>query len=254
MFKKKKLYQNDFYSTRNLETEISAQKVLTVLFKYFKPTSVVDFGCGVGTWLKVSKDLGIENILGLEGEWLNKNQLVISENSFMYKDLSKPVSLDKMYDMAISLEVAEHINPDSSNIFVDNLVNASDIVLFSAAIPHQRGTGHVNEQWHDYWIKIFSTKNYDVVDLLRPEIWNLKEVKTWYKQNILLFVNSEKKNLYPWVEKFKNVSPNMYSIVHPDTFLRQVELAHPKYMPLIETIKTLPYLLFKRVMKRFKKL
>ena len=37
--------------------------------------SVVDFGCGLGTWLRAFREQGVKEILGLEGEWCNRTLL-----------------------------------------------------------------------------------------------------------------------------------------------------------------------------------
>jgi hypothetical protein len=249
----KKIYDKEFYENRNQDTYVSAQKILKLIFEKSHPKSVIDFGCGVGTWLKVSKNLGATNVLGFEGSWLNKSHLEIDENEFQYANLSEAVILDEKYDLAISLEVAEHIDENFADTFVSNLVNASDVVLFSAAIPFQRGSGHVNEQWPEYWIEKFASHNYTVIDFVRPKIWNENGIKTWYKQNVLLYINKEKISLLEAFNFSTSNQSDMYSIVHPRTFIRQVELSQPKYMPLFKTLKALPYLFFNRFFKKILK-
>ena len=248
-----KLYNNSFYKSRDSNTKDSANKILNLLFTYYQPSSMVDFGCGVGTWLKTGEELGVSEILGLEGNWLDVNHLVIREKNFLHKNLTSIIDLPKKYDLAISLEVAEHIEENFSNIFIDNLTQASEIILFSAAIPGQRGSGHVNEQWPEYWIEKFKTKGYLPVDLIRPYIWQDSTVKSWYKQNTLLFIHQNKLTDFPQLAPFLDEKRTMWSIVHPNTFLRQIEISHPKYSGFKKVLTSLPIAAFNSFKSLIKK-
>ncbi len=115
----------------------------------------------------------------------------MKEEEFIPKDLTKPLKLKEKFDLAISLEVAEHLPEKSAEIFIDSLTGLSDIILFSAAIPYQRGTNHINEQFPEYWIDKFKKRNYLVIDCIRKKIWNNPKVYFFYSQNILLFIKKE---------------------------------------------------------------
>ncbi|WP_218117791.1 hypothetical protein, partial [Helicobacter sp. CLO-3] len=71
----------------------------------------------------------------------------------------------------------------------------SDIVLFSAAIPYQGGTHHVNEQPPAYWADIFEKEGFVCFDILREKLWENKDICPWYIQNILLFVSKDKQDM-----------------------------------------------------------
>ena len=105
----------------------------------------------------------------------------------MPRDLTQPISLGRRFDLAICLEVAEHIDEKRASDFLSTLTSFSDHVLFSAAIPYQGGTGHVNEQWPGYWARLFADKGYGCQDFIRKKIWNDSGIHYWYRQNILLF-------------------------------------------------------------------
>ena len=173
--------------------------------------SVADFGCGLGTWLKAFKDNGINEILGLDGAWNDSNLLFqfIQENEFKCVDLEKPIQMDKVYDLVISLEVAEHLREQSSDAFVQSLVNAGKIILFSAATPGQRGFKHINEQFPNYWVNKFRQHGYKSYDIIRKKIWDEPKVETWYKQNMFLVVH----NSIPMDCEETDILP----MVHPDT-------------------------------------
>lgn len=182
-------------------------------------SSVVDVGCGVGTWLSVFQDFGVKEILGIEGDWVPKKYLVIPENLFLNHDLSKPLKLDRTFNLAISLEVAEHIPLTSTKLFVDTLTSLAPAVLFSAAIPGQGGIGHVNEQWPDYWIEMFVQKGYRPFDVIRRKVWNDKRVAWWYSQNTLLFIKKESyQTILLNIDATQSDEQSMLRIIHPGNY------------------------------------
>ncbi len=233
---------------------LSATAVLEQLLRYYSPGSMVDFGCGVGTWLNVAERLGVAEVYGMEGEWLDKAHLVIDQDGFRHADLSKPVELHKRFELAISLEVAEHIADAYADTFVHNLTKAADVVMFSAAIPGQRGSGHINEQWPEYWIEKFAKHGYLPLDIIRPYIWHLPKVKGWYKQNILVYVKSSLLDSLPALKAAYDAQYTMYNLVHPDTYLRQIELSHPRNASFSKVIKSLPILTVEAISRNTKKI
>jgi cyclopropane fatty-acyl-phospholipid synthase-like methyltransferase len=218
-----KSYGRDFYRDRHQKTAYSANTVLSkVLNALPEVHSVVDVGCGVGTWLSVLKNNGVREIQGIDGPWVEKDLLKIPEQAFRQADLRKAIKSDRKYDLAISLEVAEHLPPEAAKTFVESLVNLSDFVLFSAAIPFQGGTNHINEQWPDYWAALFNENGYAVLDFIRREIWTDSSIPIWYRQNTLLFIKRERmKDLrIPNVDTVRQFSS--LSVVHPDMYLAKV--------------------------------
>jgi SAM-dependent methyltransferase len=182
------------YSHSELQHNIiSPKEIIPFLVSIFAPKSVLDVGCGIGTWLYVFKQNGIENILGIDGEYVNKDLLYkyIAPEEFKGIDLSKPFDLQDKFDIVISLEVAEHLPLSCAELFIDSLCKHSDTIIFSAAVPSQDGQHHLNEQWPSYWGKLFEKQGYTCYDLIRPKIWNNPKVDVWYKQN--MFVYSKQK-------------------------------------------------------------
>jgi hypothetical protein len=124
----------------------------------------------------------------------------------------------------VSLEVAEHLSSDTAEAFVGLLTELGPVVLFSAAIPLQGGTHHVNEQWPEYWVKLFDETVYVVVDPLRSKVWNNEKVEPWYTQNVLIFVARERLESYPLLRKeYELKRDSMLSIVHPTQYLTRFE-------------------------------
>jgi hypothetical protein len=191
--KQAELYNSRFYNDVNKTAFDSASVVIPIVLEVLpKVDSAIDFGCGEGMWLSILKRNGVSEIKGLDGEWVNKKHLKILEAEFILADL-KSIEYDgKRYDLAISLEVAEHLPQSSAATFVKSLTRASDFVLFSSAIPFQGGTDHVNEQWPSYWANLFGTNGFLCVDFLRDKIWDIDTIAPYYRQNILLFVNQKR--------------------------------------------------------------
>ena len=176
----------------------------------------------LGTWLSVLKEKGVREIQGIDGPWVERDLLEIPRQNFRQVNLEERVNLDKKYDFAITLEVAEHLSDKTAIRFVDSLVSASDFILFSAAIPFQGGRGHINEQWPDYWADLFNERGYVPLDFVRRNIWNDKQIPVWYRQNILMFVKKEQMQRVkvPGVDAFDNHLP--ISLVYPDQYLSKV--------------------------------
>lgn len=175
------IHRTDIHNTN------AAREVVPVLLKLFNPRTVIDIGCGTGTWLKVFEELGIEKFIGIDGDYVNKELLLISNEKYIAKNLEYSFSIDENFDLLLCLEVAEHLSESRAESFIKNLTNISDTIIFSAALPGQGGQGHLNEQFPGYWIKIFNKLNYEAFDILRPLFWNNSNVDWWYRQNLLVF-------------------------------------------------------------------
>ena len=116
-------YSQEFYANRYANTVHSAQTILGILLDRIPPVhSAVDIGCGVGAWLSVLRDQGVEVVQGVDGPWVDQNLLAIPRDCFKQLDLSSAaVELPRRYDLAISLEVAEHLPAARAGEFVSSL-------------------------------------------------------------------------------------------------------------------------------------
>jgi hypothetical protein len=169
----------------------SARIVVPVLLSLVQVRTVVDFGCGVGAWLKAFEENGVSDYLGLDGDYISPDQMLVNPSSFRPTDLRNLPRLGRAFDMAVCLEVGEHLPARTASHLVARLVEAAPHVLFSAAPPGQGGTHHINEQWPHFWRRLFSAHNYERLDPIRPQIWRSPEVQWWYKQNIYLYSRSD---------------------------------------------------------------
>jgi SAM-dependent methyltransferase len=150
------------------------------------PTSVIDVGCGVGEWNNDHPDY-----IGIDYR-IRKQDLLINPARFIECDLNREFpQLDRKFDLCICLEVAEHLKPSRAEALVEYLSSLSDKVLFSAAIPHQGGLGHINEQWQSYWTDLFKQNGFGAAKK-QPDVRHCEQVELWYRQNIVLYARGAK--------------------------------------------------------------
>ena len=199
---------------------IAPKEIVPIIADIVKPENVVDVGCGLGTFLYCFKQQGIKEVLGIDGAWVNKSLLYknIKSNEFIEADLEKPFNLAKRFDLAICLEVVEHLKEEVSDDIVQNLVSLSNIILFSAAIPNQGGQNHINEQWPQYWEEKFKKHGYIFHDVLRQIFWHNEKIDSFYKQNCFLVAKYDYVLDSDMIDKYK--SSKVINLVHPDLFLK----------------------------------
>jgi hypothetical protein len=214
------IYGEEFYNSRDAETSYSACRIVEIVSKHFPGiSSAIDLGCGVGTFLLAWKSAGATIIKGVEGSWLNKDNLLIPHDNFEYVDLEQPFLHKNRYDIAICLEVAEHLSPEGGENLIQTICAQSDLVLFSASIPFQGGIGHLNEAWPSYWSNLFSRHGFFPCDLIRKEIWHDQRIPFWYRQNIMLYTSRE--------DILSTYSTNQpLDIVHPELYLSKCHMRH----------------------------
>jgi hypothetical protein len=223
-------YSAEFYRLIEEGSFRSAQRVLPHLLELTPPHSLVDVGCGIGTWLKAARDLGVIDIFGVDGAYVDRRMLRIPEAHFKAVDLSRPFTLNRTFDVALSLEVAEHLPEASAQPFVESLTRLAPVVLFSAAVPKQVGENHTNEQWQTYWVERFAKAGYVALDCIRRRVWDDPDVEWWYAQNMLLMVRSDHLEASPVLrQECERTGP--YDLVHPRGYLSRLagaELLRPR--------------------------
>ncbi len=198
--------------------------ILPIVNEVVRPRTVVDVGCGIGSWLAVwQRNFGAE-IYGIDGDYLDRSQLLIDEKFFHPANIEERINLERRFDLAMCLEVAEHLTPARADSFVEDLTRLSDVILFSAAIPAQGGTNHVNEQWQSYWVEKFLRLGYVCVDFVRPKIWNATNLPPWRKANTLLFVKRTELYHYPELQDFylKHRDATFFNVVHPELYVMKI--------------------------------
>lgn len=220
-----KEYDQQFFEERDGRTRYAAGRVLDVVQGVLPGVgSCVDIGCGVGTWLSVLAERGVEDVVGAEGDWLDTSLLKIDPAKFVRIDLRESIPIDRRFDLAISLEVAEHVTPAEGDRLVGKLCEVSDFVLFSAAVPCQGGKHHINEQWQSYWARKFADRGFLAFDVVRPAVWGDDRVDVWYRQNTVLYVKEARAGELR--THVKPSDPDALSVVHPELYTRRLLRAH----------------------------
>ncbi|MBA3551111.1 hypothetical protein H0W32_02810, partial [Patescibacteria group bacterium] len=177
-----------------------------------------------GNWLKVFLENRVKNITGIDGDWVQENMLVIPKESFHKLNFEEQLPIQYKADLAVCLEVAEHVSDKASGTLINNLTQIAPVVLFSAAIPLQGGSRHINEQWPDYWTALFEKEGYIPVDCIRRKIWTDKQVSFFYAQNIFIYVKKENLSSYPQLQKeIEAGNGSALPLVHPYMFMYYAE-------------------------------
>lgn len=171
--------------TEHLPEEVAFDEGLAkCVLDFCTPKKVLDLGCGLGYFVKYFRDKGID-AWGVEA-----SDLGVSFQAPGYQiqqDISRSFDLKEKYDLAVCLEVVEHIPREFENIVFDNIVrHMSRYLLFSGATPGQQGTGHVNERQESYWFSHLVRRG---LILRHCESINarLSSTLSWYTKNVSIW-------------------------------------------------------------------
>lgn len=209
------------------KTAESARRILPALLEGFAVSSMVEVGCGQGHWSAVSGQLGVADIHAVDGPWSKPEELLVPADSFQMVDLSSPHSFGRNFDLALCLEVAEHVAESSAEGLVDTLTGAADVILFGAAIPYQGGHGHINERWPSWWRELFAARGFVPFDLVRPVHWDDQDIHYWYRQNCFVYVREAAAQRMAQAQRVaQSVAQSvggaapiaMFDAVHPEKF------------------------------------
>lgn len=230
-------YGEEFFHEVKAAAQKSAGAVLPFLWEILdnKITSVVDVGCGTASWLAQARSLfNVDDILGIDGNYINSGELEIPADKFQSHDLTTPLTIQRRFDLVICLEVAEHLPPDLADTFISSLTKLGDYILFSAAIPLQPGTNHINTQFPHYWVELFDRNGYKCLDCLREKFWHDDRVEWWYAQNMLLFVKEDLlANNDRLLSLYQKTDLDRLARIHPRNIASKAAFSHDDTIELI---------------------
>ena len=226
------LYSRKFFAHLRDGSLSSARALVPIVLDIHPARAVVDVGCGIGGWVKAFAEHGV-NAIGIDGDYVERKQLLIDQDRFIAHDLNRELDVARLclghgnntsgrFDLAVSLEVAEHLVPQRSDSLVRDLCALADVVLFAAAVPFQGGAGHINERWQSWWAQKFSENGFAPFDVLRRDIWSRRDIAWWYKQNTIFYVNRNSDAHAQFVARFEQPADAMFDLVHPELFRGKV--------------------------------
>jgi len=240
-------YSAEFFDHLDRQTRASAEVIVPMVMDLLGPTSIVDVGCGRGVWLSVFREAGVERVAGLDGSWVDLRQLAIPGECFQAVDLTADWPAPGTCDLAVSLEVGEHLAEAASARLVENLTRAANVVLFSAALPGQEGTHHINEQWPEFWEGLFAERGFARLDPFRRRIWQDPRVAWYYQQNLTLFVATSRVEQSPELREERDRATNCQLTLVHRKILRPMKHARP-------ALTLLPRLFLEAFRKRWNRL
>lgn len=185
------LYDAEYYGRHIEPSAAAASEVMAPsIIADLAPRTLVDVGCGSGALLESIRKRGCA-VFGLEYAegglaFCRKRNLDVQKFDLEH-DTFPP---DRTFDVAVSMEVAEHLPERCADRFTDLLVLLSSVVVFTAAHPGQGGTDHVNEQPASYWIQKFSSRGFEFDEAHSAawrEQWKRAGIAKWYWMNIMIF-------------------------------------------------------------------
>jgi len=191
------IYRGSFFKNRH-KLAWRVPIVCDAICRTFKFESIIDVGCATADFLECFEKKG-KIIAGIEGSKHAREYLQVDPSKIYLADLRKEFKITgKRYDLAISLEVAEHIEEDYTDNYVSSLKNISDNILITAAPPGQKGHHHVNCKHPGYWLDRFSGNGFKfnagktVKFKKELEIYKDKKGINCYYNNAIVFTNTRR--------------------------------------------------------------
>ncbi len=240
-------YSDEFFQKVDAQGQSSARVVVPWLLQWHSLQSVLDVGCGRGAWLSVFLELGVPRVRGVDGPWVDPAQLLIPASSFSSTRLDRlepEPRASHEFDLALCLEVAEHLPANQSAQLIAYLTSQAPVVLFSAAIPGQQGTEHINEQWPEFWEALFRSHGHTRLDPVRPRVWRDSRVAWYYQQNLYVFVSEQAlAESTIWQAELHLARSSPLTLIHPKVLHSQ--------RSFLAALRQLPTLLGQALQRRF---
>ena len=206
-------YDEELLERNEREARSSAEIIVPFLLSRYHPRDLLDIGCARGLWASIAHAAGVF-VFGIDDAEIPPDKLLIPEDRYIRLDFESDIrSVRADYDMALCLEVAEHLTPGSGDRLVEWLCRSAKTIVWSAAVPFQGGSGHINEQWPSYWHERFRKLGFEPDGMPRLALWHTKSIQPYYRQNLMVYQ--------------RDGGPSVFTqdLVHPD--LWTYKFSHP---------------------------
>ncbi len=166
------------------EEAAPAERLAKWISSALPPGSVLDIGCGPGTYVDALRTFGIS------ARGVDIDDRVKGKEHLMYQSLFDLDDTDKA-DTVICLEVAEHIDESFADLVAYQVARcAKKTLIWTAAQPGQGGIGHINCQPREYWDKRLTEQG--LVRNIELETRMLEFIVQgphmgWFRNNVMLF-------------------------------------------------------------------
>jgi hypothetical protein len=190
-----RIYSDSFYDSVSSRAQTTAIKVAEVVNRFVSIESIIDIGSGEGAWSKAFIDLNpkLKLIVAFDLDATRITQLRDCQEVIQIDCHSIDLNQEELpkgeFDLGICVEVLEHLEYQAALRVVDYLAETCKVIIFSAGLKGQGGSGHINEQNFDYWTSLLRSKNFFPIDLLRGELRDSDKFPTYYSNSIALWVN-----------------------------------------------------------------
>lgn len=159
------IYTAEWFADR-VDGQLTKMEHAWALDELLHPASVIDVGCATGNmllwWAQNRPEV---SLAGVEKYAVEACQ---AANPLVARFIIEADAEDlgwatwfSHYDLAICVEVAEHMAPGTEHALAQGLCHLSDQVFFTAAQPGQGGDGHINCRKREFWIDLFAENGYE---------------------------------------------------------------------------------------------
>lgn len=182
------MYTEEYFKQIIEEEEGQADRLASYLISTYQPKSVVDFGCANGLYLEPFYNTGNIHVLGLD--YSAEAVKMAKIPNIVLTDLRQPYNTVSKFDLALCIEVLEHIEEEYADIVVENIINSSDIVIISPATIGQGGVGHVNLQYKKYWKEKFEKEGFQYMEKETKKLVDFMKSgyhMGWLVNNVMIF-------------------------------------------------------------------
>jgi ubiquinone/menaquinone biosynthesis C-methylase UbiE len=188
-------YETSFYDSVSARAGLTAQEISELVGALFEPSNMIDIGCGDGVWSKTFLNdfpkiaVTAVDLPEAQFKFLSRDSKNIS---IVRRNFEQEVNLpDEVYDLAICVEVLEHLELQTAEKIMDYIATHSRFAIVSGATRGQGGTHHINENDQDYWVDSMRKRGMVAFDVVRPKLQKKDGIPSYYKNNIFLYIGTD---------------------------------------------------------------